>query len=143
MKKISTSLVLVGVWIASTMNPVGAATSGKARVPSQLLSEPVRTADGLLAGVPGKIDGVVAFKGIPFGAPPTGELRWRPPQPVVAWSGVRPGDQFGPACIQPRQPQRVPNNRAVDLPDSPPMSEDCLYLNVWTPATAASARLPV
>jgi para-nitrobenzyl esterase len=140
MKKISVSLALVCLWMAAAVSPTGAATPGETQVPSRLLSEPVRTADGLVMGVPGKIDGVAAFKGIPFGAPPTGELRWKPPQPVVAWTGVRPGDKFGPACIQPRQPQREPNNRAVDLPDSPPVSEDCLYLNVWTPAAAASAR---
>jgi para-nitrobenzyl esterase len=100
-------------------------------------------ATGLVSGIPGKLPGVVAFKGIPFGAPPTGDLRWKPPQPVTPWTGIRPGDKFGAACIQPRAPQRQPNNRAVDLPDSPPMSEDCLYLNVWTPAKAANAKLPV
>ena len=106
-------------------------------------AEPVRTADGLVSGVSGKIAGVVAFKGIPFGAPPIGELRWKPPRPVTPWRGVRPGDKFGPTCIQPHQPQRTPNNRAVDLPDSPPMSEDCLYLNVWTAAKSATAKIPV
>jgi para-nitrobenzyl esterase len=110
---------------------------------SRLLSSPVHTTDGLVAGVPGKLDGVAVFKGIPFGAPPIGELRWKPPQPVTPWEGTRPGDKFGPACIQPHQRERVPNNRAVDLPDSPPVSEDCLYLNVWTPAPSGRARLPV
>src|SRR5262245_25523464 len=110
---------------------------------SRFASEPARTASGLVSGVPGKLDGIVAFKGIPFGAPPVGELRWKPPQPVAAWEGVRAGDKFGPACMQPHQPQRVPNNRAVDLPDSPPISEDCLYLNVWTPASSAKDKLPV
>lgn len=110
---------------------------------SRLLSSPVRTADGLISGVPGKMEGVAVFKGIPFGAPPLGELRWKPPQPVMPWAGVRAGDPFAPVCLQPHQPQRDPNNRAVDLPDSPPMSEDCLYLNVWTPATSAKAKLPV
>ena len=65
------------------------------------------------------------------------------PQPVKSWDGIRAGDKFGPACLQPHQPQRSPNNRAVDLPDSPPVSEDCLYLNVWTAAKSPSAKLPV
>jgi para-nitrobenzyl esterase len=56
---------------------------------------------------------------------------------------VRRADRFGNACIQPHQPARSPNNRAVDMPDSPPMSEDCLYLNVWTPAVSSRAALPV
>ena len=129
----SLKFALVALWASAVANSAN----------THSLSEPVRTADGLVSGVPGKVAGVVVFKGIPFGAPPIGELRWKPPQPVKPWDGVRAGDKFGPACIQPRQPQRVPNNRAVDLPDSPPMSEDCLYLNVWTPATAANARLPV
>lgn len=108
-------------------------------------NKPVRTASGLVSGVPGSVEGVTAYKGIPFGAPPVGELRWKPPQPVKAWKGVRAGDKFGSACMQPRQPNRVPNNRAVDLHDSPSISEDCLYLNVWQPATATAARakLPV
>ncbi|PZN33229.1 MAG: hypothetical protein DIU71_05605 [Proteobacteria bacterium] len=110
---------------------------------TRLLREPVRTTHGSVAGVPGRLAGVVAFKGIPFAAPPVGELRWRPPQPAAPWEGVRPGGEFGPVCHQPHQRDRVPHNRAVDLPDSPPMSEDCLYLNVWTPAASADARLPV
>ncbi len=134
------SLVLFGLWAAAAVH---AADATKGKVASRLLSEPVSTTSGLVAGARGKLDGVVAFKGIPFGAPPVGELRWKPPQPVASWDGVRVGDKFGPVCIQPRQPARDPNNRAVDLPDSPPMGEDCLYLNVWTPATSANAKLPV
>ena len=87
--------------------------------------------------------GVRAFKGIPFGAPPVGELRWKEPQPVAKWEGVRKAEQFGNVCVQPSQPNRVPNNVTVDLPDSPKTSEDCLYLNVWTAANRANERLPV
>ena len=87
--------------------------------------------------------GVRAFKGIPFAAPPVGSLRWKEPQPPARWKGVRKADTFGNVCVQPSQPKRVPNNVAVDLPDSPKMSEDCLYLNVWTSAKRANARLPV
>jgi para-nitrobenzyl esterase len=137
------ALALVGLGATVLAAAADPASGTKAHGASRLLSRPVRTADGLISGVPGKLDGVAVFKGIPFGAPPIGALRWQPPQAVRAWDGVRPGDKFGPTCIQPHQPQRVPNNRAVDLPDSPPMSEDCLYLNVWTPATAATAKLPV
>src|SRR6185295_12354557 len=87
--------------------------------------------------------GVRAFKGIPFGAPPVGDLRWKEPQPVPKWEGVRKAEQWGNACVQPNQPARNPNNVTVDLPDSPKMSEDCLYLNVWTSAPRAGAKQAV
>jgi para-nitrobenzyl esterase len=106
------------------------------------ISDPVTTASGPLSGVTLK-SGVRAFKGIPFGAPPIGELRWKEPQPVTRWDGVRKADQFGNVCVQPTQPNRNPNNVTVDLPDSPKMSEDCLYLNVWTSARNARDRQPV
>jgi para-nitrobenzyl esterase len=85
-------------------------------------------------------DGVVSYKGVPFAAPPVGELRWRPPQPVAPWTGVRQATQFGADCMQGRfgPPQAAGANA------SPAPSEDCLYLNLWRPASAtAGARLPV
>jgi para-nitrobenzyl esterase len=106
------------------------------------ISDPVRTDAGLVSGAT-LPNGVRAFKGIPFGAPPTGDLRWRAPQPAAKWEGVRKAEQFGTVCVQPSQPKRVPNNVTVDLPDSPQTSEDCLYLNVWTAANGASDRRPV
>lgn len=95
----------------------------------------VKVAGGTLAGVVEK-SGVRSFKGVPFGAPPVGPHRWRPPQPVANWQGVRKADKFGPRCMQ----------RAVfgDMNfRSDGMSEDCLYLNVWTPAKTGKERLPV
>lgn len=85
-------------------------------------------------------DGVVSFRGIPYAAPPVGPLRWRPPQPVAPWTGIRQATQFGPDCMQMRF------NRPSGAPASPapPPSEDCLYLNVWAPAGASmGAKLPV
>ena len=78
-------------------------------------------------------NGISIFKGIPFAAPPTGDLRWKAPAPVTRWSGVRKADAFANACMQP------PNSQG----NTAPVSEDCLYLNVWTPATSATAKLPV
>ncbi len=106
------------------------------------IKDPVKTATGLIAGVTLK-SGVRVFKGIPFAAPPLDPLRWREPQPPERWSQVRKADTFGNVCMQPKALKRVPVNVAVDLPDSPNMSEDCLYLNVWTSANHANARLPV
>jgi len=98
----------------------------------------VRVDTGQLQGV--VEDGVVSYKGIPFAVPPVGELRWRPPQPLKPWTGVRQAAQFGANCMQGRfgPPQTAGANAA------PGPSEDCLFLNVWRPASAAAeARLPV
>jgi para-nitrobenzyl esterase len=126
--------VALGAWLAlAALAPVRTLAA---------ISDPVKTNDGLVAGVT-LSSGVRAFKGIPFAAPPVDALRWREPQPAARWEGVRKADTFGNVCVQPSQPKRVPNNVAVDLPDSPKPSEDCLYLNVWTSANRANARLPV
>ena len=76
--------------------------------------------------------GLTVYKGIPFAAPPVGELRWKAPQPVKAWQGTRPADKYAPACVQ-----------SMGGPPPSGTSEDCLYLNVWTPARSAAERLPV
>ena len=81
-------------------------------------------------------DGVVSFKGIPFAQPPVGELRWRPPQPVKRWSGVREATSYGADCMQ----DPFPGDAA---PLGVPPAEDCLYINVWRPAKPSSAKLPV
>ena len=108
------------------------------------LSGPVATKAGLVSGIPGSSPGVTEFRGIPFGAAPVGPLRWRAPQPVAHWAGVRDGSKWGDVCIQQPAPTRsLGVNLATDLPDSPKMSEDCLNLNVFTPATKAGQKLPV
>ena len=94
----------------------------------------VKTDAGSLKGV--VTDGVVAFKGIPYAAPPVGALRWKPPQPAPHWTGVRDAAPFGARCMQ----GRIYNDMVFR--DTGP-SEDCLYLNVWTPAASADAHLPV
>src|SRR5580765_6785491 len=103
--------------------------------------QPVKIDAGLVASAKNSPNGVRVFRGIPFGAPPVGALRWKPAQPRAKWDGVRPGDRFGNVCIQPKGVGRL--NVSVDMPDSPATSEDCLYLNVWTGATQANERRPV
>lgn len=96
----------------------------------------VATQSGRVQGV---TDGLVtSFKGIPFAAPPVGDLRWRDPRPVAPWKGVRMADAYGANCMQAAAP---PGIIGQDKPR--PMSEDCLYLNVWTPKPKADAGLPV
>ena len=80
--------------------------------------------------------GIHIFKGIPYAAPPVGDLRWKAPQPAPHWEGVRQADQFGARAMQPKQ------FADMVFRDAGP-SEDCLYLNVWTPAAGAAAKLPV
>jgi para-nitrobenzyl esterase len=81
-------------------------------------------------------DGVLAFKGIPFAAPPLDQLRWRAPQPVTPWTGIRDATEYALDCDQ----LPFPSDAA---PLGAGTSEDCLYLNVWKPATPTSAKLPV
>ena len=82
-------------------------------------------------------NGIVSFKGIPFAAPPTGELRWKAPQPLKPWTGVKDASKFGPACMQDAMFPQIFGAPMTQL------SEDCLYLNVWTPAKTAGDKLPV
>jgi para-nitrobenzyl esterase len=97
----------------------------------------VQIESGKLSGV-ASADGVIAFKGIPYAAPPVGDLRWRAPQSPQAWDGVRHADAFGPRCVQ---PSRRENSISYFGPEAE--SEDCLFLNVWTPALGADQKLPV
>jgi para-nitrobenzyl esterase len=96
----------------------------------------VTTANGVVEGVIDDRTGVRSFRGIPFAAPPIGELRWKPPQPAASWDGVRRADTFGPRAMQ------LPVFGDMNF-RSNGMSEDCLYLNVWTPAESDQERLPV
>lgn len=90
------------------------------------VTEPLKIDTGLIAGV--THDGVDFFKGIPYAAPPVGDLRWRAPQPAVAWSGVRAADRFGSDCMQVPRPSSLVNSA-----NPAAMSEDCLTLNVFRP----------
>jgi hypothetical protein len=96
----------------------------------------VQTANGVVEGIGQQSSGVRVFRGIPFAQPPVGDLRWRPPQPVKDWNDVRPAARFGPRCMQ--HPVFGDMNFR-----SNGMSEDCLYLNVWTPANSSNEHLPV
>lgn len=124
MKKIS----FISLFVILLMGAAFAQPTEKNKFPQ------AKTANGILEGIDDS--GILTFKGIPFAAPPVGDLRWKEPQPVTNWQGVRKADKFGP--------------RAMQLPvfgdmgfRSDGMSEDCLYLNVWTPTISAIEKLPV
>ena len=93
----------------------------------------IKVDGGLISGV--SADGVRSFKGIPFAAPPVGDLRWKAPQPVVPWQGVRQCDAFGPEC-----PQAPYATGSMYYQPPQKQSEDCLYLNVWTSGKSGEKR---
>jgi para-nitrobenzyl esterase len=103
-------------------------------------ADAVKTDAGLLSGADGA-GGVTAYLGIPYAAPPVGDLRWRPPQPAPHWDGVRKADKFGTSCMQNQAGSRLPWTE--EFMTQGPIGEDCLFLNVWTTAKSSSARVPV
>ena len=149
MKKVFRSICLR--WLSSAFAVQAAATGDAANdsptpalSPSQIAAvesalpiqeSPIaRTANGLVSGK--MEDGVAVFRGIPFAAPPVGQLRWREPQPAASWEGVRRADQNCNSCVQPKGP-------GLEMGGLGALSEDCLYLNVWTPGIDLSANRPV
>jgi para-nitrobenzyl esterase len=114
-----------GAFFASAVLALWAASSA--------FADPIRTDAGLVDGVSSA--GLEIYKGLPFAAPPTGDLRWRNPMPVAPWKGVRRADKFSPVCMQ----------DGSSVPGQPvePNSEDCLYLNIWVPPDSVGAKLPV
>ncbi len=97
--------------------------------------QPIETSSGVLSGVP--LDGgITVYRGVPFAQPPVGDLRWRAPQPV-SWDGVLEADAFAPACLQPLNEDGSPNGGGY----FGPVSEDCLYMNIWAPENAENAPI--
>lgn len=109
---------------------------GASSVHAQQQQQQVRVGAGLVAGTMNSNPYLRVFKGIPFAAPPVGNLRWRAPQPVAAWRGARQATTFGARCMQgPIYSDMIFRDEGA--------REDCLYLNVWTPAHTAKEKLPV
>ena len=120
--------------VLSTMLILGLSNAIPAGAPSA--KDQVKIDSGVVEGTTSRDHSVRLFKGIPFAAPPLGELRWKAPQPTPKWTGVRQANKFGSACLQ--------TNVFGDIyfRDNQP-SEDCLNLSIWIPAQAANAKLPV
>ena len=121
--------------LAAVVAWVGIGTAALSQPPSIV----VRVEGGELQGV--VAEGAESFKGIPFAAPPVGDLRWRPPQPPARWTGVRQAAEFGADCMQGRF--GPPPSAAAGGPTPAAPSEDCLFLNVWRPADPTARNLPV
>ncbi|MGD0352482.1 MAG: carboxylesterase/lipase family protein [Dehalococcoidia bacterium] len=126
MKRFS-SFLLIALVLLSTI-AVSCAPS------SVELKDPIKIDTGLISGT--TAGDIHIYKGIPFAAPPVGDLRWKPPQPAAPWQGVKDCTKFGPAPMGYYIPGSFPSF-------SNPPSEDCLYLNVWTPAKMTGDKLPV
>lgn len=105
-------------------------TSARSALPAELAID-----SGRIRGTTGTSDDIRLFAGIPFAASPVGENRWRAPQPVEPWVGVRDATEFSPRCMQ--------GGFGPPGVNAPPTSEDCLYLNVWTAAASGAERRPV
>jgi para-nitrobenzyl esterase len=124
--------ILVFCSLAALSIATSLGTAARSQAPST-----VKVDSGELQGT--VEDGFVSFKGIPFAAPPVGDLRWRPPQSAAKWTGVRPANEFAANCMQGGFGGPPPGAAAA----GPAPSEDCLYLNVWRPADPATRNAPV
>ena len=126
---------------AKILNDSGYAERSEKPVATQeAAAHPVRIDSGLISGATDK-DEVTAYLGIPFAAPPVGQLRWRPPQTVAHWDGVRPANHFGVSCMQDQVGSRLPWTE--EFMTQGPISEDCLFVNVWTTAKSPSEKQAV
>jgi para-nitrobenzyl esterase len=113
-------------------------TANVAQAARAPLAPQIQLTDGIVEGVKlrGEHKDVRVFRGIPYAAPPVADFRFREPQPVARWAGVQPARQFGPRCMQPNAAGKLDFRSST-------MSEDCLYLNVWTKESDAQSKLPV
>ena len=124
------ALVLLPAWKGAG----GSSTSSPSPTPSPTPAAVVETDGGFVRGA--VIEGVPSYLGIPYAAPPLGALRWRPPQPASSWAGIKECVSYGPSC-----PQSDSGYQSGDARGA--YSEDCLRLNVYTPASSSAERLPV
>jgi para-nitrobenzyl esterase len=112
-----------------------------AALPLAAIDQPVKTQSGFVSGIPGRDASITVYKGIPYAAPPVGELRWAVPMPPMAWQGVRKADKFSSSCVQNIVQERKPWTYEFMAHDA--VSEDCLYLNIWTGAKNSGEKRPV
>ncbi len=135
MKRISAALLVLCLLTVSLFSAALAEDTGIGVVHTQF---------GDVSGVPGATEAVTVFKGVPYAAPPVNELRWHEPVDPEPWEGVRACDHYAPAAMQPPYTAFLMRPGSDFYPlGAPEQSEDCLYLNVTTPAVSADEKLPV
>jgi len=110
-------------------------------IDNHLIGPVLETQYGLVEGVNNETNTVVSFKGVPYASPPVGDFRWRAPQPAAPWNGIRTAHEFGPSAMQIKRYSANPHTEEFMVQDN--ISEDCLFLNIWTPATSTEDKLPV
>lgn len=137
--RIGLVFVLCGAARANAAEPAGKSPD-KPAAALKVVEQPLSIDSGQIRGLVGEADDVHVYRGIPFAAPPVGDLRWRPPQPAQAWTGVRECYAFGSAAPQKLSPMLA---TFPGMALGAAMNEDCLYLNVWTPARRTGEPLPV
>src|SRR5674476_634514 len=112
------------------------------QVSAKRLSDTIRIENGFISGMKDSKSDVVSFKGIPFAAPPVGDLRWKAPQSAKSWNGVKECKTFSASAIQ-ATPAPFSMWTTEFIAPAEPLSEDCLYLNVWTADKSSSEKRPV
>ncbi|MDR1407136.1 MAG: carboxylesterase family protein [Tannerella sp.] len=127
--------------LTATICGLGSCTAQQSS--ADVSADRVQTENGIISGIKGNDPDVLVFKGIPYAAPPAGELRWKEPQPVEKWDDVRRCETFGPNAMQKMPEPRDQYTSEFFISADAPMSEDCLYLNVWTAARSRKERRPV
>ena len=128
---LAAALLLAPAILGAQDNPAANQPPEKSGFPKTV----IHVAQGDVAGIPAQpYSSILVFKGIPYAAPPVGDLRWREPQPPASWSGVRDATQYGAICSQADSFLHLPRNL---------MSEDCLTLNIWTPSLKPIQPAPV
>lgn len=131
----------LGFLFAGSLTLVSATADSSAAANHGSIRAVVTVSEGQLSGVEGEDPSITVFKGIPFAAPPVGALRWKPPQAAAPWQDVRKADTFGASAMQADQRSFGPWTEEYMFRNE--ASEDCLYLNVWTPAKRTTEKLPV
>jgi len=133
-------MMRIAMVMAAATAAVAAGVAARTAAPDPARLQ-VRVDTGVLSGRATSDAGVRSFRGVPYAAPPVGPLRWRAPEPVTAWTGVRNATAFSAECVQNIVTERKPWTEEFMAHGA--TSEDCLYLNVWTAAASAAERRPV